>query len=213
MEIEAIAYFNSPFGTKFGVPRQSGLAGNLAGEVRFCSGFRREEYLRGLEGFDYIWLIWGFSENVGKGKPTVRPPRLGGNRTMGVFATRSSFRPNSLALSSVRLTGVDFKNGILNVLGADLMDGTPIYDVKPYIPYTDSHPDARDGFVGENGWNKLKIKDAGRYPADLVEVLSLDPRPQYQDDPEKVYGMMFKGKDIHFKVIDNTLTILDEDII
>ena len=156
-EIKPIAYFRSPLTSKFGIPRQSGLADNLVGKIVFEPQYQREEALRGLEEFDYLWLIWGFSANksTDDGKLTVRPPRLGGNERLGVFATRSPFRPNGLGLSSVRIKRIT--DGAIEVSGADLMDGTPIYDVKPYISYVDSHPQARGGFTDKKAWKKLSI--------------------------------------------------------
>ena len=156
--ITPIAVFRSPFNTKFGIPRQSGLAENLQGRIEFVPEYRHDEAIRGIEGFDYLWLVWGFNANDNAGSArslTVRPPRLGGNERIGVFASRSPFRPNGLGLSSVRLVGID--NGSLIVSGADLMDGTPIYDIKPYIAYTDSHPEARGGFTDSREWQRLEV--------------------------------------------------------
>ena len=205
-EIRPIAFFRSPLTSKFGVPRQSGLADNLVGRIVFEPQYQREEALRGLEGFDYLWLIWGFSANksTDDGKLTVRPPRLGGNERLGVFATRSPFRPNGLGLSSVRIKQIT--DSVIEVVGADLMDGTPIYDVKPYIPYVDSHPEAKGGFTDKKAWQKLSVMMSDEYArcfekeelAALKEVLAQDPRPQYQHDTERVYGMPFGGKDVRF---------------
>lgn len=213
MNIEPIAYYHSSLTTKFGVPRQSGLVPELLGYVVFTPEYRCADALRGIDGFDYLWLIWGFSLNGGKGgvwSPLVRPPLLGGNEYMGVFATRSPFRPNQLGLSSVRLLSVeDSCDGIvLHVGGADLVDGTPIYDIKPYVSYSDAHPDARSGFVDCNEWRKLDVvMSEGLYVPfvdedlkALIKVLELDPRPQYHDDPERVYGMPFGGYDVRFRV-------------
>ncbi|AKU70090.1 tRNA (N6-threonylcarbamoyladenosine(37)-N6)-methyltransferase TrmO [Prevotella fusca] len=215
-EIRPIAFFRSPLTSKFGVPRQSGLADNLVGRIVFEPQYQREEALRGLEGFDYLWLIWGFSANksTDDGKLTVRPPRLGGNERLGVFATRSPFRPNGLGLSSVRIKQIT--DSVIEVVGADLMDGTPIYDVKPYIPYVDSHPEAKGGFTDKKAWQKLSVMMSDEYArcfekeelAALKEVLAQDPRPQYQHDTERVYGMPFGGKDVRFRVDGDVLEIV-----
>ena len=215
-EIRPIAFFRSPLTSKFGVPRQSGLADNLVGRIVFEPQYQREEALRGLEGFDYLWLIWGFSANksTDDGKLTVRPPRLGGNERLGVFATRSPFRPNGLGLSSVRIKQIT--DSVIEVVGADLMDGTPIYDVKPYIPYVDSHPEAKGGFTDKKAWQKLSVMMSDEYArcfekeelAALKEVLAHDPRPQYQHDTERVYGMPFGGKDVRFMVDGDVLEIV-----
>ena len=223
MEITPIAYFRSPFGTKFGIPRQAGLVEGLRGRIVFEPGFRSAEAIRGLEGFDYIWLVWGFSENPRSSfKATVRPPRLGGNERVGVFASRSPFRPNSLGISSVRLDSIDLDakgpdgkpvGPVLEVLGADLMDGTPIYDIKPYVEYSDSHPGVRSGFVDSRSWESLEVvfpegcANPGIDLDVLRSVLELDPRPGYHDDPDKTYGMTFEGFDIRFRVEGNTLFV------
>lgn len=295
MFIEPVAHFQSPFKTKFGIPRQAGLVSGLRGRIVFEPSFRSADAVRGLEGFDYLWLIWGFSSNrprpvtepvevtepaevtsrIERSFPvtepaevtepvevtknvqslrqaqrpiqlqtqrpttfhaTVRPPRLGGNERIGVFASRSPFRPNGLGLSSVRIESIEYDGRdsdgkpigpVINVLGADLMDGTPIYDIKPYVTYTDSHPEAASGFVDDREWKPLKVEFAvapgastrsatgaagGWTEADieaLKEVLAQDPRPKYQNDPEKVYGMIFNDADIRFKVKDGTLTVID----
>lgn len=228
MQIEPIAYFHSPFASKFGIPRQSGVVEELRGEICFAREYRVKEALRGMEEFDFLWLIWGFSANRERAswQPTVRPPRLGGNKAMGVFATRSPYRPNQLGLSSVRLESVDWdaQDGpVIHVLGADLMDGTPIYDIKPYVTYADSHEGARSGFVDRSEWKPLEVSIPGEVQAALdkaipkedqqalLGVLAQDPRPQYHDDPQKVYGMPFAGRDIHFKVDGDTLTITGVD--
>ena len=217
-EIEPIAFFRSPLTSKFGVPRQSGLAPRLRGRIVFEPKYRNADALRGLEDFDYVWLIWGFSHAVRhKGGanepdsfvPTVRPPRLGGNQHVGVFASRSPFRPNGLGLSSVRIVGIEGTDIV--VAGADLMDGTPIYDIKPYVTYADSHPEAKSGFVDEHPIKRLHviIPDAlaqvlgAQQTEALRKVLELDPRPHYQHDPNRVYGMPFAGRDIHFTVDDD----------
>ena len=219
MTMEPVAVFRSPFSDKFGIPRQSGLVSDLPGEVHLVGEFRQPDALRGLESFDYIWLIWGFSAN-GKApdapwKATVRPPRLGGNVRLGVFATRSPFRPNPLGLSSVRLERVDFEKGILYVRGADLMDGTPIYDIKPYLAYTDAHPEAAGGFTDNAAWQELDVilppSAEAFFSAEelssLRSVLALDPRPRYQDDPQKEYGLTFAGRNLRFHVSGKTLTV------
>lgn len=227
MNIEQIAYFRSSFPTKFGIPRQSGLVDELCGQIVFEPRFRNSDALRGLEGFDYLWIIWGFSANIreensiiGRWSPTVRPPLLGGNKTMGVFATRSPFRPNSLGLSSVRIERIETtaaEGVVIHVRGGDLMDGTPIYDIKPYLAYCDAHPDARSGFVDEKEWPGLSVELpdylSRMLPAHkrraLVNVLSLDPRPKYHNDASKIYGMPFEGYDVRFTVDGDTLTVQD----
>lgn len=221
MQIEPIAYFRSPFATKFGVPKQSGLVENLMGTIEFVPQHRNVDALRGMEDFDYLWLIWEFSANRHAAtSPVVRPPLLGGNRKVGVFASRSPFRPNRLGLSSVRISEIELdttRGPLIHVLGADLMDGTPIYDIKPYVVYADSHPEARSGFVDKNAirWLEVVVPDAvaAHYSSDelaaLRKVLSLDPRPHYQDNPEKVYGMMYAGKDVKFRVEGDVLTVVE----
>ena len=213
MDIKPIAYFRSPLTSKFGIPRQSGVVEDLVGEIVFEKEYSSPDAIRGLEGFDYIWLIWGFSANKHASNGlTVRPPRLGGNERLGVFATRSPFRPNPIGLSCVKIAAVAPR---LLVLGADLMDGTPIYDIKPYIPYADAHPDARGGFTDDNDWQPLEViipEEIAHAFTDtelssLKGVLSQDPRPQYHDDPERIYGMPFAGRDVKFKVEGNILTI------
>lgn len=221
MQIEPIAYFRSPFATKFGVPKQSGLVENLMDTIEFVPQYRNADALRGMEDFDYLWLIWEFSANRHAAtSPVVRPPLLGGNRKVGVFASRSPFRPNRLGLSSVRISEIEIdttRGPLIHVLGADLMDGTPIYDIKPYVVYADSHPEACSGFVDKNAirWLEVVVPDAvaSRYSSDelaaLRKVLSLDPRPHYQDNPEKVYGMMYAGKDVKFRVEGDVLTVVE----
>ena len=217
MKIEPVAYFRSPISGKFGIPRQAGVAAGLKGRVVLEPAFRSPDALRGLEGFDYIWLIWEFNLNHEQKdcKLTVRPPRLGGNERIGVFASRSPFRPNPLGLSSVRIESIDAAAGVIEVSGADIADGTPIYDIKPYVTYTDSHEDARSGFVDSHAWKRLEVRMSdeiaarlGDDRAPLESVLAEDPRPQYQDDPEKVYGMDFSGRNIRFRVYDDILEIL-----
>lgn len=223
MDIKPIAYYYSKLPTKFGVPRQSGLVTELAGRVVFEPEFRDHNALRGIEGFDYLWLLWGFSLNKERGSewsPLVRPPLLGGNEYVGVFATRSPYRPNAIGLSSVRLAGVEGGDDgpVLLVAGADLASGTPIYDIKPYVVYSDSHPAARSGFVDNNNWHKLNLNFPAhlrRHFSDedyttLCKLLELDPRPQYHDDPLRVYGMPFGSYDIRFRVsAGGVLEVLD----
>ena len=219
VNIQVIARMRSDFATKFGIPRQSGLVEELRSTIVFEPEFRNPDALRGIEDFSHLWIIWQFSEAVRQGwSPTVRPPRLGGNTRMGVFATRSPFRPNNLGLSSVRLLGVDHTaefGTVLHVGGADLMDGTPIFDIKPYIAYGDSHPEAKGGFTDTAGEFLLQVE----FPQVLLEklpedkreaaigVLSHDPRPSYQRKPDRVYGLTFAGFDIRFKVSDDKLTV------
>ncbi len=213
MRIEPIAYYRSQLPTKFGVPRQSGLVPELVGRIVFEPEYSNADALRGIEGFDYLWLIWEFSLNVkseGEWSPLVRPPLLGGNEYMGVFATRSPFRPNSLGLSSVRLLGVEECGATLTlvVAGADLVDGTPIFDIKPYVEYADAHTGVRSGFVNEKQWKKVEVYFpttlrgffSDKDYAALCKVLELAPRPQYHNDPERVYGMPFAGYDVKFRV-------------
>jgi len=217
--ITPIAHIRSDFPTKFGIPRQSGLVDALEAAIVFAPEFRQPEAVRGLEDFSHIWLIWGFSAAGNRPwSPTVRPPRLGGNRRMGVFATRSPFRPNAIGLSCVRLTGVAPHTSlgpIVRVAGADLMDGSPIYDIKPYIPYADCHPDAAGGFTArqERRLLQVEIPDAilPLLPADKLEalrgILSQDPRPSYQSDPDRVYGLPFAGWEVKFMVRGDTLLV------
>lgn len=221
MQIEPIAYFRSPFATKFGVPKQSGLVDCLQGTIEFVPHYRNADALRGIDEFDYLWLVWEFSANKhAANSPVVRPPLLGGNVRMGVFATRSPFRPNRLGLSSVRIANVELdttRGPLIHVLGADLMDGTPIYDIKPYVAYADCHPDARSGFVDKHAIRRLMViipqsvssKFNDSELEALRKVLELDPRPQYHDDPKKVYGMMYAGIDVKFCVADGVLTVVD----
>ncbi len=268
--IEPIAVFQSPFATKFGVPRQSGLSEHLRGRIKLLPPYNREEALRGLEDFSHLWLIWGFSANKGQGASqkeqeksaetpqtakspslgeglgvgspepstlgeglgvgspepstlgeglgvglTVRPPRLGGNKRLGVFATRSPFRPNGLGLSSVKIVSVG--DGEIEVAGADLMDGTPIYDIKPYLPYADSHPQARGGFTDSTVWQPLRVVFPDKWracfsdedAAALTDVLALDPRPHYHDSPERIYGMTFCGRDVRFRVAQGCVEVVE----
>lgn len=218
-EIQAIARMKSDFPTKFGIPRQSGLVDELRSTIIFEPEFRNRDALRGIEGYSHLWLIWQFSEAVRQDwSPTVRPPRLGGNTRMGVFATRSPFRPNSLGLSCVRLLKVEETEkygAVLHVGGADLMDGTPIFDIKPYIPYGDAHPEAVAGFTDHTSDFLLKVNFPSgllnQVPSDkrqaLLGVLSHDPRPSYQRDSDRVYGLSFAGFDVRFTVKDGILTV------
>ncbi len=213
-----IAHIRSDFTTKFGIPRQSGLVDELRAKIVFTPEFRNPEALRGIEGFSHLWLIWEFSESVGKPySPTVRPPRLGGNTRLGVFATRSPFRPNPIGLSCVRFLGTEQtdEGTVLLVAGADLMDGTPIYDIKPYVPYADAHPEALGGFTtnADDFLLEVEFPDAllEKIPEDrraaLLAVLSHDPRPSYQNDPTRIYGMNFAGFDVRFSVKEKTLSV------
>lgn len=221
--MDAIAHIETPYGTKFGVPRQAGLV-DCTCRLVFEPPYRVPEALRGLEDFDYLWLLWRFHRAERDGwNPTVRPPRLGGNRRVGVFATRSPFRPNPIGLSAVRLLAVETTPDLGPVLllsGADLMDGTPILDIKPYIPYTDAHPDARSGFAPEAPEALLQVADPDGYlaliPADLRQALektlALDPRPHYQHDPARTYGMAFAGHEVRFRVDGDVLTIAEVSV-
>lgn len=219
-EIQAIARMKSDFPTKFGIPRQSGLVEELRSTIIFEPEYRNPDALRGIEGYSHLWLIWQFSQAVRQDwSPTVRPPRLGGNTRMGVFATRSPYRPNSLGLSCVRLLAVEDTKEfgtVLHVGGADLMDGTPIFDIKPYIPYGDAHPDAIGGFSDQAGDFLLDVVIPddllNQVPSNkqqaLLGVLSHDPRPSYQRDPERIYGLSFAGYNIRFQVRENVLSVL-----
>ena len=218
-QLDIIARIRSDFPEKFGIPRQAGIVEQLRAKIVFEPQYRNPDALRGIEGFSHLWLIWQFSENLRSDwSPTVRPPRLGGNTRMGVFATRSPFRPNPLGLSSVQLVKVeeDDKNGLsLVVAGADLMDGTPIYDIKPYIPYTDSHPEASGGFSDDVRADRLNVT----FPEDLLQkvpaekqdalrsILRHDPRPHYHSDPDRQYGFFFAGLEIKFRVEETLLTV------
>ena len=232
MEIRPIAHIETDFGSKFGIPRQSGVADKLEGRIVFLPEYRNAEALRGLDGFDYLWLLWDFSEAHPKGQtedgkpswsPTVRPPRLGGNTRMGVFATRSPFRPNNIGLSSVKIQRIELSTSrgpVIYVTGADLMNGTPIYDIKPYLPYTDAHPEARGGFTDklEKEIPLLEVSIPGEVAAcysptqleALRQILAADPRPHYQQDPTREYGMEFGGRDIKFRVDGKRLEVLND---
>ena len=221
ISIIPVARIRSDFGGKFGIPRQSGVVPELRAEIIFEPDFRERDALRGIEGFSHLWLIWGFSENFGREwSPTVRPPRLGGNTRLGVFATRSPVRPNPLGLSCVKLEGVELSTPdgpVLRISGADLMDGTPIFDIKPYVPYSDAPASALGSFAATE-WERILAVEipsalAARFPAEklaaLTGVLAQDPRPAYQHDPGRVYGMTFAGFDVKFTVSDGTLTVTD----
>lgn len=216
--IEAIARICNDYTDKFGIPKQSGMIGSAESLIIFEPKYRSPEALRGIEGWSHLWLIWQFSENVGKGwSPTVRPPRLGGNKRVGVFATRSPYRPNSMGLSCVRLIGVEqhpSHGTVLRVAGADLMNGTPIFDIKPYVAFADSFPDAADGLAGlekaKTGIARAVLgSEIEKLPAEqrplLEEVLLKDPRPAYQDDPEREYGFSFHGCEVKFRVDGDTV--------
>lgn len=222
MNIEPIAYFRSPMTSKFGIPRQSGVVSELPGRIVFEPAYRREEAVRGLEAFDYVWLIWEFSANRHEQQGlTVRPPRLGGNERVGVFASRSPFRPNRLGLSCVRIDRVEMTaewGPVVHVKGADLMDGTPIYDLKPYVVYADCHPEARSGFVDQREWKPLQVVMSDEHarlflPEELEglrQVLAQDPRPRFHDDAGRVYGMPYAGRDVRFRVdADGVLTVVE----
>ena len=221
VRLRIIARVRGDFSTKFGIPRQSGLVEELESRIVFEPEFRDANALRGIEQFSHLWLIWQFSENADAGwSPTVRPPKLGGNARLGVFATRSPFRPNPVGLSSVRLAGVEQDPAlgpVLRVTGADLMDGTPILDIKPYVPYTDAHTDATQGYTAHTGEGRLRVEfpeallervpEAKR--AALIGALAQDPRPGYQADPNRVYGFPFAGLEIRFRAADGVLTVID----
>ena len=217
--LHIIARISTPFGEKFGVPRQSGLV-DTAAKIVFEPPFRSIEAVRGLEGFSHLWLLWQFDRNGEKWSPTVRPPRLGGNRRLGVFATRSPFRPNPIGLSCVELEKVDFDapdGPVLHVRGADLVDGTPIFDIKPYVPYCDARPEAKGGFTDGLASAELALD----FPPALLEAvpqdkrdglcatLRADPRPRYQDDAERVYGLVFGGQNVRFRVAEGVVTVVE----
>ena len=221
MTLKVIAHIRTAFPTKFGIPRQSGLVDGLRGEIIFTPEYRNADALRGLEDFSHIWLVWQFSGAVRENwSPTVRPPRLGGNTRMGVFATRSPFRPNPIGLSSVRLDHIAYTDAlgpVLHVRGADLVDGTPILDIKPYLPYGDCHPEATGGFASEPARPTLEVEIPpallDQLPPDrreaLRDVLALDPRPRYQQDPDRVYGFLFAGQEVRFTVDGDRLQVVD----
>lgn len=221
MNVQPIAVFHSPLTSKFGTPRQSGIVEGLRGEIIFTPSFRHPDFIRGLEGFDYIWLLWLFSANPDtEVTPTVRPPLMGGNKQMGVFATRSPFRPNPIGLSSVRVVEIknDEKRGtVIVVEGADLIDGTPIIDIKPYVTYADCHPNARSGFVDQHPWKQLQVdlpdEVVCRLSSDerqiLRQLLALDPRPHYHNDPARIYGMPYGKYDVRFRVEEGVAYVLE----
>ncbi len=221
MNLKIIARIHNGFSSKFGIPRQSGLIPTALSRIVFEPEYRNPDALRGLEDFSHLWLIWEFSEAKRDAwSPTVRPPRLGGNRRMGVFATRSPFRPNPVGLSCVKIEEIILNapdGPLIVVSGADLMDGTPIYDIKPYLPYADSHPEARGGFAAGEWNRKLRVECPEgllrRVPQDqrqaVLDILSQDPRPSYQHDPERVYGMEYAGMDIRFRVDGDVLEIIE----
>ena len=221
VRMQIVARVRSDFSTKFGIPRQSGLVEELESLIVFEPEFRDANALRGIEQFSHLWLIWQFSENADAGwSPTVRPPKLGGNARLGVFATRSPFRPNPIGLSSVRLLAVEQRPGlgtVLRISGADLMDGTPILDIKPYVPYTDARADARQGYTARTGEGRVRVEfpeeHLMRVPAAkraaLIGALEQDPRPGYQDDGNRVYGFPFAGLEIRFRVAEGTLFVTD----
>ncbi len=223
--MKPIAHIKSPFPSKFGIPRQSGLVSALVSEIIFLPEYRNPDALRGLEGYSHIWLIWEFSEaKRDTWSPTVRPPRLGGNRRMGVFATRSPFRPNPIGLSLVELEGIDYgtsEGTIVRIKGADLMDGTPIFDIKPYLPHIESKPHARAGFSAAAAEHSLTalIPDEllttipERHRDTVRALLEQDPRPSYQNDPERIYGFEFAGMEIKFRVSENILTVTDIEVL
>lgn len=220
MKIKPIAYVYTDFTEKFGIPRQSGLVSSLPGKIIFESEYSRTEAFHELSGFSHIWVIWQFSENVDKTEfsPTVRPPRLGGNRRVGVFASRSPFRPNNLGLSCVKLNSIEQEDGriVLYVLGVDMLNKTPVYDIKPYIPSCDCIDNADEGYTKDTKNHSLTVNVPEKFKEtfpeeklnDLIALLSQDPRPGYEDDPDKEYGLLFAGCDVKFKVCDNILTIV-----
>lgn len=220
LTLRPVAHIRSDFSSKFGIPRQSGIVESLSAEIVFEEEFRNADMLRGLEDFSHLWLLWHFSANRSQDwSPTVRPPRLGGNVRMGVFATRSPFRPNPVGLSCVRLLEIlptAHEGHILRVGGADLMDGTPIFDIKPYVPYADAHPEALGGFTSVKSRHVevcIAPELLARFPAEkrgaVLGILAEDPRPSYQNDPERIYGFGFAGREIRFSVRDDVLTVLD----
>ena len=218
MIIEPIAFFRSPLTSKFGLPRQGGVASELRGSIEFVAQYRHPEAVRGLESFSHLWLIWEFSANAHEAQGlTVRPPRLGGNERVGVFASRSPFRPNRLGLSAVDIESIDARVPIIYTKGADLMDGTPIYDIKPYVAFADSHPEARSGFVDTTAWTPLQVEipaTAAQHFDEatllgLRQVLAQDPRPRFHDDEERIYGMPFAGYDVRFRVVDGVVVVVE----
>lgn len=217
--IKPVAYIKNAYKEKFGVPRQSGLVPSVKSEIEFCEGFTDENIIRGIEQYSHLWLVWGFSKNNGQWSPTVRPPRLGGNKRVGVFATRSPFRPNGLGLSVVKLEGIIKTNEGINIVvsGADLSDGTPIYDIKPYLPYVDCIEDAVGGFSEEHKDDFMDVvfcENAKKCLSDeqiemLSEILSLDPRPSYQDDENRVYGLSFSDFQVKFRYENQKIYVIE----
>lgn len=219
--VKPIAHIRNGFKEKFGIPRQSGLIDSVTSEIVFLPEYRNPDALRGIEGYSHLWLLWQFSKAIRDDwSPTVRPPRLGGNTRMGVFATRSPYRPNPIGLSSVRIIGVELstpRGPIITVTGADLLDGTPIYDIKPYLAYTDSHPDALSGFALTDSAQKAEVKftEAAETKLDpalkdeLVAILAEDPRPGYQDDPERIYTFRYSEVEVSFKAQHGTVIVID----
>ena len=220
-----IGTFHSPFKEKFGIPRQAGIVCDLPGYISFEKPYNSPEAIRGLEDFDYIWIIWQSASpprHSGEGETaiplTVRPPRLGGNKRMGVFATRSPFRPNPLCMSCVRIDHIDAETNTIHVLGADILDGTPILDIKPYIPYSDAHPEARAGFIDKTQWNLLsvcmstdishRLQTCGISPDTIRQLIAQDPRPHFHHDPQRIYGMAYGLWNIKFTVDGNTATVM-----
>lgn len=222
---EIVAHIHTAFGSKFGIPRQSGLVKEIEGKIVFTPKYRQAEALRGIEGFSHLWLLWHFSENDRAGATpslTVRPPRLGGNTRLGVFATRSPFRPTPIGLSSVELVGIDYDTPdgpVLYVKGADLAHMTPILDIKPYLPFTDAHPDAKTGFTEQTSAYSLTVSIPEDVAATLspetlsavTAILAQDPRPAYHSDPTRIYGFAYEGKEIRFRVEDNTAIVVSID--
>ena len=221
MEMKPIAHIHNDYTAKFGIPRQSGLVEQVESRIVFEPEYRNADALRGMEGWSHLWLVWIFSEAIRENwSPTVLPPRLGGKTRMGVFATRSPFRPNPIGLSSVKLLGIDLhtpEGPVIRVAGADLMDGTPILDIKPYLPYTDSHPDATGGFAEPVREYALEVVFPEQWMAQVPQrlrepvlgLLAQDPRPSYQNDPQRVYGVAFGGYDFRFRVSDGVLTVCE----
>ena len=217
--MKVIAHIYNAYTQKFGIPRQSGLAQAVSSRIVFEAEYREKSAFTGIDGYSHLWLIWEFSmAKREKWSATVRPPRLGGNERIGVFATRSPFRPNPVGLSCVRLAGIEYtehEGPVLTVLGADLMNGTPIYDIKPYLPYADSHPEASGGFTDNTAWKNLSVrfengtleKISEEELRQLTQILALDPRPPYQEDPDRIYGMAFGERDVRFRVRDDILTV------
>ena len=217
LTLRPVGVYHCDFPLKFGLPRQSGLAPALKGRIEFCPPFQNPDYLRGIEGYSHLWLLWHFSQSGPGDSPTVRPPKLGGNTRVGVFASRSPYRPNPVGLSCVKLEGVDKTKGgapCLFVSGGDLADGTPVFDIKPYLPYADAHPEAASGFAKTDGVLAVDFPPAllQEIPAShrdaLLQTLSLDPRPGYQDDPERVYYLRCAALDVGFTVADDTLRVV-----